>query len=121
MTNNPKPMTRIEFLKNISYLIIQADVLEIPLICFTFYRSPEDQLKEFNAGRSQVKLGKHQQWLAMDFAIVDDLNHDGIVDKDEIRWKDDDRYTILGEYWETLGGFWGGRWKNPHDPYHFEG
>jgi len=114
-------MTRIEFLKNIAHLITQADLLGIKLICFTFYRSPEDQLKEYRAGRSKIKFGKHQQWLAMDFAIVDDLNQDGIINKDDIRWNDDDRYTLLGEYWEMLGGIWGGRWKNPHDIYHFEG
>jgi hypothetical protein len=32
----------------------------------------------------------------------------------------DPRYTTLGQYWESLGGVWGGRWKDPFDPYHFE-
>jgi hypothetical protein len=29
-------------------------------------------------------------------------------------------YTIAGEIWERYGGRWGGRWKQPCDPGHFE-
>lgn len=29
-------------------------------------------------------------------------------------------YQVLGEYWETLGGSWGGRFSNIDDPGHFE-
>jgi len=113
-------MNRMEFLRKIGLFLGYAHKQDIKLICFTFYRSPEDQLKEYNAGRSHVKFGKHQKWLAMDFAIVDDLNFDGVVDKDEIRWGNSPRYLLLGEFWEEIGGFWGGRWTLK-DIYHFEG
>ena len=113
-------MTRWEFLHNVGKLLVYAASLGINLICFTFYRSPAQQLIEYEAGRSRVKHGKHQDWKAIDFAIVEDINEDGVVDKDEIRWNMNPKYLLLGEYWESLGGTWGGRWKDPCDPYHFE-
>lgn len=33
---------------------------------------------------------------------------------------DDDAYLRLGLLGEKLGLVWGGRWKNPHDPCHYE-
>jgi hypothetical protein len=108
------------FLVNVGRLILKARELGIPFIIFTFHRSPEEQLVEFNAGRSRTKDGLHIKWLAIDGALWDDMNKDGTVNKDEIRWSFDLRYTTLGQYWESLGGVWGGRWKDPCDPYHFE-
>jgi hypothetical protein len=108
------------FLFNFGRLLLKAYELGIQVIAFTFYRSPEDQIKEFEAGRSRKIDGLHQRWLAIDLAIVDDFDKDFVVDKDEIRWSNDPRYTTLGQYWESLGGVWGGRWKDPHDIYHFE-
>ena len=99
-------MTRWGFLYNIGKLMVFAEQQGIKVICFTFYRSPTEQLIEFNAGRSRVKRGKHQDWLAMDYAVIDDLDANGFVNKDEIRWNNDPRYLILGEYWESLGGIW---------------
>jgi len=104
----------------VGLLLVFASIKGISVICFTFWRSVEDQIKEFEAGRSRVRFGKHQMWLAMDFALVDDLNEDLIVDRGEIRWKMDPRYQVLGLFWESIGGVWGGRWKDPVDIYHFE-
>ena len=111
---------RWKFLWMVGALLSFAAIKGISVICFTFYRSPEDQLKEFIAGRSRTKTGKHPKWLGIDLAAVDDVDHDLVVDKDEIRWSNDPRYEILGVFWEYIGGTWGGRWKDPHDPYHFE-
>jgi len=108
------------FLVNVGRLLIKALQLGIPVIVFTFYRSPIDQMVEFDAKRSRTLKGLHQMWLAIDLALWEDADKDGNVDKDEIRWKADPRYTTLGQYWESLGGVWGGRWKDPFDPYHFE-
>lgn len=116
-------MNKFEFLYNIGLLIAFCKDKGIKVICFTFYRSPEQQAIEVEAGRSKVTHSKHQDWLAMDFALWDDLDADGNVDNNEIRWSDDPRYTQMGEYWESLGGTWGGRWKKSgfNDIYHFEG
>jgi hypothetical protein len=108
------------FLLNVGRLLLKAHELGIPVIIFTFWRSPEDQVKEFYAGRSRTISGLHPRWLAIDLALWDDMDKDGTVDKVEIRWERDPRYTTLGQYWESLGGVWGGRWKDPYDPYHFE-
>lgn len=108
------------FLVNVARLLLKAHELGIRVMIFTFWRSPEDQVKEFNAGRSRTKEGLHPRWLAIDLGLWDDLDEDLVVDKDEIRWSNDPRYTTLGQFWESLGGIWGGRWKDPFDPYHFE-
>lgn len=104
----------------VGFLLLFAWYKGIKVICFTFYRSPEDQKKEFEAGRSRVLDGKHQKWLAIDLCIVDDLDEDLVVDREELHWETDPRYTELGLFWELIGGIWGGRWKDPRDPYHFE-
>ena len=111
---------RWRFLWMVGRLLSFASLEGIKVICFTFYRSPADQLIEFNAGRSRTLTGKHPRWLAIDLAVVDDENADLIVDKDEIRWDNDPHYETLGSFWESIGGTWGGRWKDPKDPYHFE-
>ena len=120
-------MTRLEFFIESARLEVWAyEQAGIVIACFTFWRSPEQQMIEYNAGRSRVKTGKHQAWLAKDYMVVDDIDKDLIVDKDEIRWGFDilspsDPYLILGQEWERRGGIWGGRWENLSDPYHFEG
>ena len=111
---------RWKFLSMVGLLLVFGWFKGIKVICFTLYRSQHDQLVEFNAGRSRTSVGKHPQWLAIDLAIVDDDDADLVVDKEEIRWSSEPRYEILGVFWESIGGIWGGRWKDPKDPYHFE-
>lgn len=120
-------MNRLKFLlESAKFEVWAYEVVGILIAMFTFYRSPEQQLIEYNAGRSGVKIGKHQSWLAKDYCVVYDANENWRVDKDEIRWSftpsnPNDPYLILGIEWEKRGGIWGGRWKKPCDPYHFEG
>ena len=111
---------RWKFLSMVGLLLVYAWFKGIKVICFTFYRSPADQLAEFTAGRSRTQTGKHPRWLAIDVAIVDDLDADLVVDKEEVRWSNDPRYEVLGVFWESIGGSWGGRWIDPKDQYHFE-
>lgn len=73
------------FLINLGRLFLKAYELGIPVIVFTFWRSPEDQVKEFDAGRSRTISGLHPRWLAIDLGLWDDMNKDGTVDKNEIR------------------------------------
>ena len=111
---------RWKFLSMVGLLLVFAWFKGIKVVCFTLWRSPADQLAELNAGRSRTPTGKHPRWLAIDLAIVDDEDADLVVDKEEIRWSSEPRYEILGVFWESIGGVWGGRWKDPKDPYHFE-
>lgn len=107
---------RTEFLQKIAMLIVRAELGGIPLICFYFHRTAEDQNRLFKEHKSNcdgyTKLSKHQLWLAMDFVILDDA---GIC-----VWDHESRYEILGEIWESYGGTWGGRWDSLKDIYHFE-
>lgn len=114
------------------FLVLDAKLIQFVesrgrrVICFTFHRTDEEQLKEYEAGRSQVKSGgKHQKWMAKDYAVWEDIDQDGTVDTNEIRWNWDPFYTEMGEYWESIGGRWGGRFNQGGkigfaDPYHFE-
>ena len=120
-------MTRLKFLlESAKFEVWAYEVAGIIIATFTFWRSPEQQAIEYHAGRSGVLIGKHQTWQAKDYCVVEDKNENWIVNKDEIRWSFnpsnlDDPYLILGIEWEKRGGIWGGRWKKPCDPYHFEG
>ena len=123
MTNKPN---RWLFLVMDAKLIQFVEASKRSVICFTFHRTPEDQLKECLAGRSQIKSGSmHEKWRAKDYCLWDDMDADGVVDVVELRWNWDPFYTAMGEYWESIGGTWGGRFNNGGkdgfaDPYHFE-
>jgi hypothetical protein len=110
-------MKRTDFLYKIGKLLVFAEERGIPIICFTFHRTVKEQYDEFLAGRSNcdgtIKKSQHQKWLAMDFVIVDEQGN--------CVWEDVPEYRVLGEYWESLGGTWGGRWSSPAgDVYHME-
>jgi hypothetical protein len=64
------------------------------------YRSIEDQLTYFNAGKSDVKLGYHQFRLALD--VVEMV--EGIPDYKSKNW------LKIGQAFEKQGFEWGGRW-----------
>jgi D-alanyl-D-alanine carboxypeptidase-like protein len=67
----------------------------------------------FANGRTKIanpKNDRHSDRLAVDFEI---RKVDGTPMTKEL-------YEKLGVFWESLGGKWGGRWKEPHDPGHFE-
>jgi hypothetical protein len=42
-----------------------------------------------------------------------------IINGKQIIWVDK-RYALLGTFWKSLGGIWGGDFKKRSDPYHFE-
>ncbi|GAI95660.1 unnamed protein product [marine sediment metagenome] len=71
------------------------------------YRSPEKQQQcwdRFKAGLSKYPAAppghsKHEQGRAFDFTA------------------DEDTLRLAGAFWESMGGRWGGRFK---DPIHFE-
>lgn len=68
------------------------------------YRSPKvfgsfGKKKEGSYGRS---YSNHKRRLAVDFNLF----------KDGVYLKQTEEYTLLGEYWESLGGSWGGRFND---------
>jgi hypothetical protein len=107
------------FLFLAAHLEIFAERRGLPLLCFTFFRDPQQQLAVKAAGKSKLQRGYHQLWQAKDYVLLDaagkpvwKFDHDRI----------EDPYWLLGQAWERMSPLtvWGGRWKDPIDPYHFQ-
>lgn len=116
-----KTEARWAFLQAFSRLVQYAEAHHLPFIVTCFNRSPDEQRRLVAAGKSKVKHSQHQEWLAMDLALV---NPDG-----ELTWEHTfgDGYEALGLYWMQLSihARWGGTFgRTPDeigwDPYHFE-
>jgi hypothetical protein len=71
------------------------------------YRTPEQAALNAKKG-SGISNSLHCQRLAVDFNLFIDGEY--LIDSAA--------YLPLGEYWESLGGSWGGRFKRP-DGNHF--
>lgn len=72
------------------------------------YRTPE-QAKLNAKNGSGISNSLHTQRLAVDFNLF--ING-------EYKTRTED-YRVLGEFWESLGGSWGGRFKTNPDGNHF--
>lgn len=88
------------FLKNVACLIHFADEKGFKLTGGELYRSYEQQLIHYEAGRTKTKNSKHMKRLAIDFNIF----YEG---KYPANWDDS---KILGDYWCSLhpNNRWGG-------------
>jgi hypothetical protein len=106
-----KTEKRVKFLWDIGHLLDHASEVGIKLICFTFYRSPEDQAIQVVEGKSNLRHGAHQEWLAMDLCVIKD---------GQTVWGRCSEYEKLGKVWKDMGNTWGGSWKSLNDIYHFE-
>ena len=76
----------------------------------SWLRTMQQQRKLYMAGFSKTLNSKHLKGLAVDLAII--------IDGKMSNSSND--YRILGSYWESHGGVWGGSWKTFKDIYHFE-
>jgi hypothetical protein len=69
-------------------------------------------------GRSKTKRSRHQDRLAHDLHFYELVSPSGkfieVIDKGKLQ--------PIGDYWKLLDSknSWGGDWKNPYDPWHFE-
>lgn len=107
---------RIEFFSKIAlFILIAKQIKGIDLLPFCFYRSPQEQKKQFEEKKSLCdgykRKSKHQSRRAMDFVIVKD---------GELIWKRIPEYEDLGKIWKSIEGIWGGDFRKINDPYHFE-
>lgn len=93
---------------------------KVPVLIVCTGRTQAEQDAALAAGTSKVKRSKHQDGLAIDvvpYAVYEAADRSN----DKLLW--DTRsplWTRLGLIGEQLGLTWGGRWKSPHDPGHFE-
>ena len=87
----------------VGMLLTKTVALRIPVVILEMYRSIETQRAYVARGVSKTMNSKHLDGLAVDLAFIEDIEDDG-----KINW-DAEKYRPLGEYWESLGGRWGGR------------
>ena len=103
-----KNVTKLaEFLENNNIAYKRGEVL----------RTKEQQQIYINQGKSSTYNSQHINGLAIDINLFR-------KDKNG-KWEfvnDVDFYKKAGDYWKSLNGNnrWGGDWKSPVDPYHFE-
>ena len=72
------------------------------------YRTPQQADLNAKTGKG-IANSLHTQRLAVDFNLFINGQYQ----------TDTAAYTPLGEYWESLGGAWGGRFKSRPDGNHF--
>ena len=87
----------------LGFLLVKAASLKTPVCILELYRSIETQRAYVSRGASKTMKSKHLEGLAVDLAFLDDIEDDGKINYTP------DKYKALGEYWESLGGRWGGR------------
>jgi len=106
---------RQRFARALGKLHAFAASKNIKVLQYELVRSTEEQQALFRAGKTKAdginKLSKHQLGRAADMAVMID---------GRIRWDHVAEYDLLGEYWESIGGTWGGGWEFAEDVYHFE-
>ncbi|EOG6953848.1 M15 family metallopeptidase [Yersinia ruckeri] len=72
------------------------------------YRTPEQAALNAKSGKG-ISNSLHTQRLAVDFNLFINGQYQ----------TKSEAYQPLGEYWESLGGSWGGRFKSTPDGNHF--
>lgn len=99
---------RLQGIASILVYVFRAN--GVPLKITSGRRTFSQQKRLVEAGRSRTLNSRHLSGLAFDVDI-EGWNRDDIP---RAFW------PIIGEVGEYLGLTWGGRWKNPYDPGHFE-
>jgi len=87
----------------VARLVARAEASGTPIVVLEWMRSREVQALMVARGASKTMDSKHILGLAVDICFLDDLKDDGIINYDR------EKYRLLGEFWERLGGRWGGR------------
>ena len=107
-------MNRVIFLRLLAKLILFAEEHGINIFVYEYYRDADRQRDLYKMGKSKcdgfVRKSPHQKGLAVDIAILKDGDAD---------WESP-HYETLGEYWQSIGGIWGGGWKSLVDKCHYE-
>ena len=105
-------------------LISRCTEAGIPVMIITTSRTLEEQAEALKNGFSSTMNGKHLpqspegKSKAIDICPFFEFQLHG---PDKLQWDSDDPiWTKIGLIGEKMGLRWGGRWKKPHDPGHFE-
>ena len=107
MTTNEK---QFKFTRMVWRFLQFAENNNLDLSARELFRSKARQVKLKALGKSKTFNSKHLDSLALDVVLF--RNGQPV-------WDSDDKDLVkLGEFWESLGGTWGGRWG--WDGCHFE-
>lgn len=88
-------------------LILEAARLKTPIVRLEWMRTVETQKLMVARGVAKTMNSKHLDGLASDFCFISDL-----LDDRKLNYAPE-KYRVLGEFWESLGGIWGGRFGQP--------
>lgn len=89
-------------------LLVKTIDLGTSVFILEMYRSIETQRVYVARGVSKTLNSKHLEGLAVDLVFLKDLQDDGKINYSP------EKYRPLGEFWESIGGRWGGRFgDNP--------
>ena len=95
----------------VARLIACAEASGTPIVVLEWMRSKETQAIMVARGSSKTMNSNHLLGLAVDVCFIDDLMDDSVINYSR------EKYKLLGEFWETMGGRWGGRFgDNPATP-----
>ena len=92
-----------KFWMMVAMLINKAREARKPIVILEWLRDIATQRAYVARRASKTMKSKHLQGLAIDVAFLSDILDDGKINYHP------DEYKFLGEYWESLGGRWGGR------------
>jgi hypothetical protein len=104
-----------EFWSMVARLINRATVLGTPIFIAEWMRTWEQQTVLVARKASKTMNSKHLQGLAVDVIFLADVQDDSAVNYTA------DAYRSLGEFWEEMGGRWGGRFGDNPDTDKVEG
>lgn len=95
-----------------------ADSQATPIVPLCIWRSEQEQEALVAKKASKTMKSKHLEGLALDFVFLGDLQDDGVINWDKVNPQ---YYRIIGQFWENLGGRWGGRFGDDPNTEKIEG
>jgi len=99
----------------VAMLILKARDLGTPILIIEWVRTARQQQLLVAKGASKTLKSRHLDGLAVDIAFLSDIQDDGRLNYEP------DKYKELGEYWESLGQRWGGRFGDDPKTERIEG
>ena len=105
-----------DFLWMLAKLFMYARARDIIFKGHEWWRSFEKAAENARRGVG-IKNSRHCYSLALDIYIVGKTGKEVYLGQNPAEFK---AYKILGDYWKSIGGVWGGDFKERKDVYHFE-
>jgi hypothetical protein len=114
---------QFEFLKDFSSLIdFITNVKKLKITATYLYRSQEEQQRKYDEGLSKTLESNHLYSCAIDLNIFYGKKILTNIAKNDLTKEEWNLLEEIGQFWQNLNKInrWGGFWKSPYDPGHFE-